>query len=272
MHNYNLLLLFLFLLFDLTVTFGQNNKLSGVVLENNEVLAGATVILKLPQDSIISATITNSQGEFVIEDIRQGLYIISASFLGLKSIEQTIEITGNSSVRLILKENDSFALNEVVVEADRSRNIESTPDGTIFFLSAKAKNAKDIYNALSEIPKLTVDINNRSISLIDGSSPLILVNGAYRESASLSTVDPKNIESVEVLENAKAKYLANGTSSVINIKIKKNNGQSKYVNIGTKQNPQVIYGYSDLSTTLMNEKYSIYLNGQHYYFYFNRLK
>ena len=268
MHNYKLLLI-LFLLFDIVIVSAQNT-LTGIVLENDETLEGATVILKLLPDSIISATITNSKGEFTIEGIKSGIYNISASFLGLKAIEQNIEITGDKVVRLILKEKDVITLNDVVVETDRSRIVQSTPEGSIFFLSSKAKNSKDIFSALQEIPKLSINITNHSISLNDGSSPLILVNGVNREGASLGAIDPQIIESIEIIENAKAKYLNNGISSVINVKLKKTPDQYKYVNIGTKENPKLIYGYSDLNTTFMNSKYSLYLTGQHFYFYNNK--
>lgn len=269
MYKYGFCLI-LSLLFNTFILTAQNNKLAGVVLENGDVLPGATIVLKLPSDSIISATITDSKGEFLIEGVKKGAYNINASFLGLKTVMQEINIVNNEFIRIELNEENSVLLNEIVVESDRSTVIQSTPEGSIFFLSSKGKSSKDIFNALQEIPKLNIDITNRSILLNDGSSPLILVNGAYREGTSLSALDPQNIESIEIIENAKAKYLVNGTSSVINIKLKKNSDQYKYINIGTKQNPELIFGYSDMNTSFANKRYSIYLTGQHFYFHNNK--
>jgi len=262
--------LVLCLLYSTAIATAQNRKLYGVVLEKEETLSGATVILKSPSDSIVSATITDARGEFVIESVKKGTYTISASFLGLKTIVQNVKIVDNEFVRLVLNEHNSVSLNEILVEVDRSAIIQSTPEGSVFFLSSKSKKSKDIFNAFQEIPKLNIDITNRSITLSDGSLPLILINGAYREGASLSAIDPQNIESIEIIENAKAKHLVNGTSSVINIKLKKNSDQYKYVNIGTKQNPALIFGFSDINTTFSNKKYSIYLTGQHFYFHNNK--
>ncbi|MFV0330721.1 MAG: TonB-dependent receptor [Dysgonomonas sp.] len=247
----------------------QNFQLKGKVLEDSEILSGATIIVKL-NDTIVSATLSNGNGEFIIENLNRENYNIYVSFLGYKTQEQSIEITKNSYIEFIFKEIDNINLDEVVIESDRSNIVSSSPIGSIFYLSSRAKQSKSIYDALQEIPKLNIDMTNRSISFNDGSAPLILINGSFRKENSLASIDPQNIESIEVIENAKAKYLVDGTNSVLNIKLKKNIDSYKYLNIGAKHNPELIYGFSDLSFETGNAKSSVYFTGQHFYFYKNR--
>ena len=97
-----------------------------------------------------------------------------------------------------------------------------TATGEIFYLSEKAKNMKDPFRALQEIPRLYSDVANRKVQLEDGAQPLILING-NRYNSGIATLDPREIESVEIIDVVKARYLKDGYQKILNIKLKKKN-------------------------------------------------
>lgn len=247
----------------------QNLNLTGKISDDKEPLAGTTIILHRA-DSLIGATITDKKGIFRIEGLSNREYLLSISYLGYQTREEKVTMNKNLFVEYTLSQANNIELSEVVIRADKSNIVGITPEGSVFYLSANAKDSKDIYNALREIPKLIVDNTNRTITLNDGSTPLILINGVRRESTSITTIDPKSIESIEVIENPSARYLTEGVTSVLNIKLKEKQQLYQYLNIGTKQNPQLIFGYSDANYERGNDKYSFYLSGQQFYFHQNK--
>ena len=60
-----------------------------------------------------------------------------------------------------------------MVEGNRSDLVKMEAGSTTFYLSEQIKNnSKNVYEALTEIPTLTIDLANRKILMKDGSSPL----------------------------------------------------------------------------------------------------
>ena len=58
------------------------------------------------------------------------------------------------------------------------------------------------------------------MQLEDGAQPLILING-NRYNSGIATLDPREIESVEIIDVVKARYLKDGYQKILNIKLKK---------------------------------------------------
>lgn len=97
---------------------------------------------------------------------------------------------------------------------------KKTANGRIFRLSDKAKNSGDPYLALTEIPVLITNIASKTITTRNGETPLILIDGKLVNSG-IDPIDPKFIDSVELIEVANAKYLHMGYSKVLNIRLKR---------------------------------------------------
>lgn len=269
--NYTLTLLIgVFLCFSSILSAQQFEVNGQVTNKDKEELEGVTIIF-YAHDTIVSAAITNKKGNFKIEHLPKRSYFYQISLLGYKPIEQNLAVSNDLSLGLIQLEEDTKVLDEVVVNADK-RDLISTKAGiSTFHISDKLLNtAQNAYEALREIPKLIVDETNRKIKLNDGSSPLILINGVRRPGY-INSLDPKDIESVEVIENPSARYRGNeGVSSVLNLKIKRKKQLSSSFNIYTKQNPKLIFGVSGGSFDLGNSKASLYLNAQQFYFHNDR--
>ena len=113
-----------------------------------------------------------------------------------------------------------------------------------------------------------VDETQRKITLADGSSPLILINGINCPGY-VNSLRPEDIESVEVVENPSARYRGSqSVTAVLNIKLKPKREQ-KYVNgnVYTKQHVEGVFGVSGFAVETGNSKSSLYLNAQHFYFH-----
>lgn len=265
-----ILLLFFHIAF-LFCSFSQNS-IRGKISTENEQLAGTHVQLT-KDDSIIASCISDANGEFMFESLPNSKYILNLSFLGFKSLTDTIYLS-NNYYRAYSMEVDKYILDQVNITSDRSSIVKGSPQGSIYYLSADAKNQKNIFSALKEIPKLNIDIAFKTISLNDGSRPLIMINGIERESSSINMINPQDIDEIEVIEVLSAKHLKKGITSAINIKTKKKkNINYKYLTLGTMHNPtKATFGLSDFNLDLGNNKYSFYLIAQQFYFHNNKSK
>ncbi len=154
-----------------------------------------------------------------------GSYGISVNALGYKDWERQLTLTGDTTLDIRLVTN-SRMLQELTVTGNTSSRTTAT--GEVFRLSRQAKASGDPYMALSEIPILDVNVANQSIRTRDGSSPLILIDGKYLNSG-VNPIDPRFIESVEVMEVTNAKYLQMGFSSIVNITLKRDVPSYTYV-------------------------------------------
>lgn len=94
--------------------------------------------------------VTNGKGEFEIKNIEAGQHTLIASFVGLNSIEQPIEIRANEQTvvpEIILRENTS-ELNEIVITGERSYQNE------VSSLASKSPTLlKDVPQAVSYVTK-----------------------------------------------------------------------------------------------------------------------
>ena len=105
------------LLMTITVAFGQS--LSGSVVDSkNEPLIGVTVrLLSVPDSSVQRGVVTDTDGQFLFENLPVGSYRLRASFVGFLTIEQTAraDTARTSPLRIVLPET-ARQLNEVVVK------------------------------------------------------------------------------------------------------------------------------------------------------------
>ena len=97
-------------------------KITGQVIdEENKPLEYATIVLLNPADStLVYFGVTNLDGEFLIKNINEGLYLMQYSFVGKKTFYKTINIPtisgGDTGILKLITQNDS--LGEVIIEAE----------------------------------------------------------------------------------------------------------------------------------------------------------
>lgn len=196
--------------------------------EDNEPLIGVTVSVK----GTPTGTVTDFDGRYTL-NVEEGAVLVF-SYTGYQT--QEIEVKGNSQIDVAMK-NDDAILDEVVVVGYGTRK-KSLVTGAIAQIEGEdiaAIQANRVDDALAGklagvliqnqdgAPGADPKIQIRAASSISGdSNPLIVVDG-YPISGSLATVNPNDIESLEVLKDAAsaAIYGSRGANGVILVTTKK---------------------------------------------------
>ncbi|KAB1157190.1 TonB-dependent receptor [Tenacibaculum aiptasiae] len=256
-------ILFLLLLISTIGTSAQIN-LTGKVVEKNtqHPLEFATVILTNPENNnVIAGESTNSKGEFSIK-AKKGIYNVKIEFIGFKSHTiNNYSLTKNQSIQTIFLQEDSEALDEVEIVAEKSTT-EYKLDKRVFNvgkdLISKGGSVNDILN---NVPSVNVDIEG-AVSLRGNSNVRILINGrpsVLTANNGLESIPSENIEKVEVITNPSAKYDAEGTAGIINIILKKNKkgrfGSSLQLTTGIPDNHSINY-----NVNYKKEKFNLFSN------------
>ena len=136
------------LLFISISVFSQNYTISGYVQEesNGENLIGVSVFDK----SSNKGTSTNQYGFYSIT-LPKGKYEILYSFIGLKTIEKSINLEENTRINVSLKENATL-INEIeITEEGLDKNVEKTSMSQV---KLKIQNIKSIPAILGEVDVL----------------------------------------------------------------------------------------------------------------------
>lgn len=200
--------LFAFLLVAQAVIAQDSQSISGIVTdENNQGIPGVAIQVK----GTSVGTITDVEGKYSIQVNNNDVLVFS--FIGYGT--QELPVAGKSSINVSL-EVDIAELNEVVVIGYGTRK-KSHNTGAIAQVGGKdvaAIQANRVDDALagklagvliqnqSGEPGADPKIQIRAASSLSGdSNPLIVVDG-YPISGSLATINPNDIESLEVLKDA----------------------------------------------------------------------
>ncbi len=207
--------------------FGQN--ITGQLLHEDQLpVIGANVIVK----GTTQGTITDIDGNYEINANPGDVLIFS--YIGYLTEEVTV---GDESTISVVLRSDSQALDEVVVVGYGTRK-KSHSTGAISQLEGgdvAAIQANRVDDALAgKLPGVLIQnqdgapgadpkIQIRAASSISGdANPLIVVDG-YPISGSLATVNPNDIESLEILKDAAsaAIYGSRGANGVILVTTKR---------------------------------------------------
>lgn len=221
--------LFILGCFCLFPAFAQNVQITGKVLDKeNEAIIGASVVVK----GTTNGTITDLDGNFVVANVPEKS-TIQISYIGYKT--QEFPLAGKTHFNIVLQE-DTETLDEVIVVG---YGVQRKSDLTGSVGSVKASDAlkntpvSDITSALqgrlagvsimsaSGAPGSSSTIRVRgSNSLQADGGPLIVIDGLM--GGSLSSLNPSDIASVEVLKDASATavYGSKGANGVILITTK----------------------------------------------------
>lgn len=250
------------------LVMAQTYSFSGRVTNERRVAIDGAQVLLSASDSLAAMALTDPEGRFRIDGLARGSYRVVVLLAGYNTFERTLEIkAGDERADFLLTPEARVDLEGVTVTGNRADLVERTATGEIFHLSEKMKGeARNIYQALREIPLLSVNETDRDIRMADGSTPIILVNGV-RRSGTEEVIDPEMIETVEVIENPSARYLAEeGVTAVLNIRTRRNRELAQSANLYGKQQANGAFGLLGGSYQMEKSNLSFYLNGQFFYF------
>lgn len=224
--------------------------------ENGKSLSGAVVAIK----GSSKGTLTNSVGEFTLKDVKPDAVLI-ISFQGYDNI--SVDVSGQIAFTVSLKQNTSKLNDVVVVGYGTQRKAAST--GSIASVKASDITQTPVTNVAQGLaarvsgvqitqnnaaPGGNISVRIRGTNSINGSSePLYIVDGiqisnsgGVTDVSPLSTINPNDIESVEILKDASATaiYGARGANGVILISTKRGKSGTTRVQLDTYQGTQSI--------------------------------
>ncbi|MCB0304307.1 MAG: TonB-dependent receptor [Calditrichaeota bacterium] len=214
--------------------FGE--KISGTVYDANlgAPISYAEIILYQQEDSIqVTGTITGPEGQFSLENISPGTYMVEVYFLGYENRffrDITVEASNRGADLGRIGLSPTVIASEAVEVEGRKPAISYQIDKKVISvdekLTAVSGNAADV---LENVPSVTVDIDG-NVSLRGSSNFRVLIDGrpsVLDASDALQQIPASSIENIEIITNPSAKYDPEGTSGLINIVMKKNRRNSR---------------------------------------------
>ena len=210
--------------------------LGTVTDESGEPIIGATVVEKSnPQN----ATITNFDGEFTMK-VSEGQTLI-ISFVGYT----TQEVSARNGMAVVLRE-DSQLLQDVVVIGYGVQK-KSVVTASIAKVSSDDLDGKTRLRAEDALKGMAAGVNVtsasgqpgsksmiriRGIGTINDSNPLYIIDGMPTDQDGMESVNPSDIESIEVLKDAAsgAIYGARAANGVILVTTKKGKAGKAQIN------------------------------------------
>ncbi len=198
---------------------------------NNNPVAFATVTLLKSSDSVlVKGALTDSLGNYVIENVPAGSYMVAAANLGMaRMYSEPVQVTNGEkvSVKTLQLQGNAKNLKEVKVNGMKPL-FEQKPGMMVVnvegSITSTGSSAMDV---LKKSPGINVD-NDDNISLKGKTGVLVLIDDkpTYLSSADLATMLknlPANaLSTIELMTTPPAKYDAAGTAGIINIHMKKN--------------------------------------------------
>jgi len=229
-HKIILMKKFLSLIFTTTMLFSgfsQSKQITGSVYDadTNDPLPGATVLVK----NTLSGTTTDFDGNFTLADVSEDSVLV-ITYLGYKDVE--LKVTAASSYEIMLTSSSNELQEIVVVGYGTQTKKEVTGAVTVLGSENIEKlNPTRVEQALqgqvsgvnvtsgSGAPGSGLNIQIRGVSTNGDNRPLILLDGNVIED--LSVINPKDIESINVIKDATAGiYGVRGANGVILITTK----------------------------------------------------
>lgn len=221
-------------------TFGQNHSIKGMVkdLETGKVLRGASI--KIHGTTI--GCVTDSNGKFIIENLKSGDIIIKASYAGYATERSSLMVTKNITNFIFALEKSQINLDEVTVTGTGSHyKLKNSPVQTELISRKTIENigATSVENLLTTVsPSFDFSpsagmgtfahingLGSKYITfMIDGRK----MTGDIGGNIDLSRINTENIEKIEIVKGASSSlYGSDAIGGIVNIITKKNNNALK---------------------------------------------
>ncbi|MCX7611900.1 MAG: TonB-dependent receptor [Ignavibacterium sp.] len=191
---------------------------------------GNVVLYRFRDSSMVTGTISNAQGNFVLDKVNVGRYFIKISFIGFetKVIDSVLVTPRNSEVDLgtIKLVPAVLKLGDVVVQSEKELIINNLDKKVINVEKDLTNVGGSALDVMQNLPSVTVDADG-NVALRGSTNIRLLIDGkpTNMEGVSnydvLSQIPASQIEQVELITNPSVRYDPEGTAGIINIVLKK---------------------------------------------------
>ena len=226
--------------------FGQNSSITGTVKDNNQTpLFGVNVSLK----NTTKGTQTDQNGNFELKNLDQGEYILTLSYLGFKTREIAVSVSSNQNTSLqnITLYEGNEILSEVLIEGEQRNKFSRKKTAYVSKLPLKDIENTQVYSTVTNQLLQSQIVTNFDDALKNatGIEQLWTSTGRGGDGAGYyslrgfsvqpqlvnglpgltnGTINPANIERIEVLKGPSATLFGNAVSAyggLINVVTKK---------------------------------------------------
>ncbi|WP_282160237.1 outer membrane beta-barrel protein [Ulvibacterium marinum] len=218
------LLLILFLSCPIAL-IAQVHSVSGTVRDGNgQMVSYANVFLLRPSDStLLKGTSANEKGQFVLNEVSPGTYLLKASYIGNASRAIGIDVLRDVKIGALIIDQNIEVLQEVVVTS-KQPVIERKADRLVFNVENTVVSQGSSWEVLQRTPGV---ITVQEELQVRNQQAVVYINDRRSRLATdelkdlLENYPGQYIKSVEIINNPPARYDAEG-GPVINIVTSKN--------------------------------------------------
>lgn len=208
----------------------RSGNISGMVFDKQtgEAVEYANIVVFSKRDGeMVSGTISDSEGSFMMEKLPYGMYKVTLDFIGYDkiTIDSVRLFSQNPNVNMgkqVLSQS-MVMLKGIEVVADKI-SYQYKIDKKVINVSQDATSAGGTAaDVLENTPSVDVDIEG-NVTMRGSSSFTVLINGrpsVLDGSDALQQLPASNIENIEIITNPSAKYDPDGTAGIINVILKK---------------------------------------------------
>lgn len=223
------------------------NQDSGAPIE----YASVTLISKESND-IITGQLTDNNGIFVFKEVKNGDYFIEIKFMGYDDWSSEIIKINSSYTKPTRRDLQTIELSTKALEGqsvnitEKKEMYEFEADKLVYNpnndIVASAGTAEDVLN---RAPMVTVD-QDGEIQLRGNGNVNILVDGR-KNRVDLANISGSQIEKVEVITSASAKYDPEGMAGIINIVLKKGTNDGFNGNVQLKGQHNEYHSFDEMN-------------------------
>ena len=224
-------LICLFTLLSVSYTLmSQSATVTGTLEEDSgiPVMFANVALYDTSSTILIKVETSDKDGYFKLSNIKQGLYNLKVTYVGLSEISTKVAISNNGELSLgtLVMGQGGIELAETVVTAQRVM-VEVKPDRTVFNVDGTINSVgSDALELLRKAPGVTVD-NNDNINVLGRFGVLLYVDGKKLPLVGddltnyLQSLPAEQIDKIDIISSPGAKYEAEGNAGIIDIRLKK---------------------------------------------------
>lgn len=239
--RFEVLILLLFPSICLSQLNHKNSSISGKVtnVKTNESMIGVNVMIK----EINKGMPTDESGQFLFNDMENGVFNLSVSFLGYRTINKAITLKNGQHLTINFSlEDTTFQMQGVEITASKMNNkpfqeraerinfieskaiqsapIRNLPELLDYMPGANLGNTMGIFSSSTVVTLRGMPSNeqSRTLVILDG----VPQNKADQGTVNWNKIDKNNIESIKIIKGpGSAKYGSGAMGGIIEITSKK---------------------------------------------------
>ncbi len=203
------ILLILVSVFLSSLASSVNLKITGTIIdgETNSNLEYVNIQLLNTDSTFIQGLVTNEKGEFTLENVQSGNFLICASFMGYNNSYVTIEnLSQHINIGEIALYSSSINLSEITITTNSV--IRKTDRQIILPTERQIKASSNGLTLLHNLQLSRIVINpiDNSIKMSGGENVQLRINGMEVSQAEIIALKPSDIIKVEYQDNPGLRY------------------------------------------------------------------